>query len=669
MYLSETETVPILAPLVDDSSKFLMPKSPASVLSESHVASSTSITTTTDSTNTSSISTATATTSNTSSVRKSLRANKRLRSFTDEIVFDSPLPLTRHINMDATSQSASPIAAPTTISVSSNTAPSITSSASKRKPSQTVDTPTKRDDELKTTKEKLKNNKSITAELEPPKTPSKKQKRDQEVTVPKSIKNVSQKTMKKDEPSLIKKMPKSKISKREQKKLKKIEKKNKKKLLLEKLLESSRQQLKQNQEMIEEEVKRHEEKKSKKKLKKLLRQQQQQQQQQQLQISSVNNLNMFFPPSFQTQLINPNFFQNLNLHVESQQSRLQQHNKSTPSAPITPIVQVSNISTEPIKCNYKDCNKTFRKQHLLDYHLKYHHYVSANTSLDLTSPLIQQQNQYMLQQEVQKQTPQTPATPSATNKRAVKRANRLSTSSSHTTVNKEEENATEDGLVFDEFDQEIEEETSIDPYEVIHCKCSNHTSEGFMIQCEICMCWQHGDCASIKSAENAPKHYLCWICKDPGNKLRKLKYQSWMNIKHEMKTNAENASLISKTDPDYLKLRLLNECSRKYYNLNLLMYTLEYQMSLFDNLTKNKVTPQAQEANQLKDGIELDECEWNQIQNLGLNVSHLQICLNKKFAEFNTKVSGMVFFFLKSNLLFHLKRITFFFRIRNQIRL
>ena len=327
---------------------------------------------------------------------------------------------------------------------------------------------------------------------------------------------------------------------------------------------------------------------------------------------------MFFPP-FANQLLNPNYKQPLSFQIE-----LPTESKVVPQIPHTP-----SLSTETIQCHIKDCNKTFRKQSLLEYHLKYHHYVS----LELASPLIQLQNQYLNQQQQQQDT-------ASTSKRSAKRATRLSTSSNHTT-NKDSLSVVDDDLNATMQDEEPED--SVDPYEVINCQCGKHTSEGFMIQCEICMCWQHGSCAEIKTAESVPKHYLCWICKDPGNKLRKLKYQSWMNGKQSSLTEGGVVAQ-SRNDPEHLKLRLLNECSRRYYNLNLLMYTLEYQMSMFENLTKNIKNPCVQtqlETDQNKgSSAEMSENTWAEVEKLGLNVEHLQGCLSKKFAEFNVKIDG-----------------------------
>jgi hypothetical protein len=183
-----------------------------------------------------------------------------------------------------------------------------------------------------------------------------------------------------------------------------------------------------------------------------------------------------------------------------------------------------------------------------------------------------------------------------------------------------------------------------DPYEVIHCKCGNHVNTGFMIQCEICLCWQHGECAKIKTAKCVPKNYFCWICKMPSNKLKQLKYQNWMSedasksnikLKENNETNVEDAE----------KLQLLNECSKKYYNLNLLMYTLEYQMSVLSQLTKNEPFFNKQQ-DQLTDADlnEVNEEAVDQVEKLLQNIAHLQNCLSKRFNEFNSKIDGKYLF-------------------------
>ncbi|XP_065897945.1 PHD finger protein 20-like isoform X2 [Dysidea avara] len=65
--------------------------------------------------------------------------------------------------------------------------------------------------------------------------------------------------------------------------------------------------------------------------------------------------------------------------------------------------------------------------------------------------------------------------------------------------------------------------------DVIHCLCGSFEDEGFMIQCEQCLCWQHADCVGIDE-EQPPEHYLCCICQSPLALRKNAKYKfdrSW----------------------------------------------------------------------------------------------------------------------------------------------
>lgn len=183
----------------------------------------------------------------------------------------------------------------------------------------------------------------------------------------------------------------------------------------------------------------------------------------------------------------------------------------------------------------------------------------------------------------------------------------------------------------------------------------------FFFKCEICLCWQHGDCVNIKTAAQVPENYLCWVCNEPSNQLKKLKYQNWMNTRLEKelslnkskKLNSQTAgeSSSSQNLAELNKLRLLNECSKRYYNLNLHMYTLEYQMSMFSQLTsKNTFNRSSNQAEQLDQSIdteiEYDDETYDQLDKLAQNISHLQTCLTKNFTEFNSKLDGWKFYLI-----------------------
>ena len=581
-------------------------------------------------------------------VRKSLRV-KRLRTYTDEIVFDSPASSITY-NLASVSNPLSLLP-----HVEASTEPV---SAKKRKPSadqtkkeaekaEAEVAEAKKEENTKTVQNYFKSlklfkstrkgaGKTMESDSNAPRT-SRIRKPNQPEVLPEEE---EQKALEPDEPKFKSKKEKKRYLKKLEKKLRKKNKEN----FLKQLIQST-QQLKQQQELIEKELKKHEDKKSKKKLQKLLKKQQVQPQPvQQIPHYPINQtVNVFFPPDnafFKHQT--SSFFPN-----------------SPYILPITPQIKVPNTpmlvhaqSNEPIVCTMPNCTKTFRKQSLLEYHLKYHHYVDLNSPMPL---------------QLQAQAQANPMSPQSAPKRPKARATRRSSSNQTDTTRTNKDSMSNFGdedssFLFDGLDN-LEDDDTADPYEVIHCKCGNHTSIGFMIQCEVCLCWQHGKCMSIESNEKTPKHYSCWICAEPGNKLRKLKYQSWMSSHLERELiNRKDMRLLSqenkevketKPDVDYLKLKLINECSRKYYNLNLLMYTLEYQMSMLSKITSNETIRKELDERSRNEDYEfnlnengIDHDIFSQIDKLALNVTHLQSCLTKKFEEFNSKLDGGFYLFL-----------------------
>ena len=106
-----------------------------------------------------------------------------------------------------------------------------------------------------------------------------------------------------------------------------------------------------------------------------------------------------------------------------------------------------------------------------------------------------------------------------------------------------------------------------------------------------------------------------------------------------MQIQNENMSESTLQQEDKEKLTLLNKCSRKYFNLNLLMLTIEYQQSLLSKLTKSQesATTTASQQNS-SSNLELN----NQIEKLLMNIAHLQDCAATKFEDFNKHLDGLL---------------------------
>jgi PHD finger protein 20 len=67
--------------------------------------------------------------------------------------------------------------------------------------------------------------------------------------------------------------------------------------------------------------------------------------------------------------------------------------------------------------------------------------------------------------------------------------------------------------------------------EIINCICAYGEEDGLMIQCELCLCWQHGYCNGIENSSQVPEKYVCLICKNPYRQRASQKYkhdQEWL---------------------------------------------------------------------------------------------------------------------------------------------
>ncbi|KAI8878146.1 SET domain-containing protein [Backusella circina FSU 941] len=62
----------------------------------------------------------------------------------------------------------------------------------------------------------------------------------------------------------------------------------------------------------------------------------------------------------------------------------------------------------------------------------------------------------------------------------------------------------------------------MDDTDIINCICGKKKDDGFMIQCEQCLEWQHGSCVHIKQ-NHIPTHYFCQNCKKGAKQYRKDK--------------------------------------------------------------------------------------------------------------------------------------------------
>ncbi|XP_056378766.1 PHD finger protein 20-like protein 1 isoform X2 [Hyla sarda] len=79
------------------------------------------------------------------------------------------------------------------------------------------------------------------------------------------------------------------------------------------------------------------------------------------------------------------------------------------------------------------------------------------------------------------------------------------------------------------FEESQDEEEGIG--EIVRCVCKMDEENGFMIQCEECLCWQHSICMGVPE-DNIPEQYICYVCSDPPGQRWSAKYKydrDWFN--------------------------------------------------------------------------------------------------------------------------------------------
>ncbi|XP_042226418.1 uncharacterized protein LOC121869233 isoform X2 [Homarus americanus] len=67
--------------------------------------------------------------------------------------------------------------------------------------------------------------------------------------------------------------------------------------------------------------------------------------------------------------------------------------------------------------------------------------------------------------------------------------------------------------------------------EIINCGCGSTEEEGLMLQCDVCLCWQHGACYNIVGEDQVPDKYICSLCDHPRLERSSHKFrhhQDWL---------------------------------------------------------------------------------------------------------------------------------------------
>lgn len=125
--------------------------------------------------------------------------------------------------------------------------------------------------------------------------------------------------------------------------------------------------------------------------------------------------------------------------------------------------------------------------------------------------------------------------------------------------------------------------------EIINCTCGVTEEDGLMIQCDLCLCWQHGICNSIEKENDVPEKYICYICQHAHHQRNSKKYfqdQDWIRdgflpslcLRQTLKFKTTSATL-----------KRLHDLIAALIRINRLLYSLRVKVNVVLNKNHPKL--------------------------------------------------------------------------------
>ncbi|KAM4610200.1 PHD finger protein 20-like [Polymixia lowei] len=115
--------------------------------------------------------------------------------------------------------------------------------------------------------------------------------------------------------------------------------------------------------------------------------------------------------------------------------------------------------------------------------------------------------------------------------------------------------------------------------EMVRCVCEVDEENDFMIQCELCLYWQHGTCMGLYE-DNIPHNYTCYCCRDTAGRRRAQRFlydPDWLMSGHMFGLSCvrDNYSEINNA-----KISHTNQLLAHTYGLNQVLRSLQLKISL-----------------------------------------------------------------------------------------
>jgi hypothetical protein len=132
--------------------------------------------------------------------------------------------------------------------------------------------------------------------------------------------------------------------------------------------------------------------------------------------------------------------------------------------------------------------------------------------------------------------------------------------------------------------------------EVVNCTCKRTEEDGLMIQCDICLCWQHGNCLGVDDEDQVPEKHVCSICREPRAGRTEARFgidQDWLKegkLQAVPLPNAEQGSTTSTSLGEReCAFRKLSELMADLANLSKVLHSIRVKLFVASQSNNSKV--------------------------------------------------------------------------------
>jgi len=149
-----------------------------------------------------------------------------------------------------------------------------------------------------------------------------------------------------------------------------------------------------------------------------------------------------------------------------------------------------------------------------------------------------------------------------------------------------------------EMDASIAGSEHLTSEELVNCTCRRVEEDGLMIQCDICLCWQHGYCIGLDDEDPVPEKHVCETCRNPAGGRTEAKFsldQDWLKegklpstdaiLDHQI-TKRKSSSAIFDRETAFRKL---SELMADLANLDKVLHCLRVKLHVASQPSNSKV--------------------------------------------------------------------------------